>query len=221
MTMNGTLKRSADWQEANALVQAAGLQPYARSPAKAWDALRACNFVLANVSRLHPVLDVGGIRDYSHISRWLADFGFRVEVINPAFRRDFSEPDGKVRYVMGDATESHYPDLYFGAATCLSVIEHGIVADRLFREMRRILIPDGYLIVSTDFWCEPIDTGRRRCFGAPVTIFTAKDIRTLLRQAADHCFQPTGVIDYRCDEAAVHWLGLSYTFIDFALRKVE
>jgi SAM-dependent methyltransferase len=218
--MNGTLRRSGEWREADALVKAAGLPPYIHAPAKAWDALRACNFILAHLSREDPILDAGGLPEVSPIARWLARHGFHVDVINPELPDDFTDPDDDIRYLRGDATDSPFADCRFGAVTCLSVIEHGVPIDPFFTEMHRILRPGGYLIVSTDFWHEPIDARGRRCFGSPVRIFTPEALRGLIQRAASHGFQATGVVDYRCEEAVVQWLGLSYTFIDFALRKV-
>ncbi|HEY1365855.1 MAG TPA: class I SAM-dependent methyltransferase [Gaiellaceae bacterium] len=199
-------------------MEAAGLTPYERPPAKSWDALRACDFLKRNVAVPGPVLDVGGVPDYSHVSSWLAHDGFDVEVINPRLEREFTADDG-VRYTRGDGTSTPYPDGHFGAATCLSVIEHGLPLDEFFAEMRRILVPGGYLVISTDFWHEPIDTGDREKFGAPVRIFTRDDVEAIVERARLHGFRPTGMIDYRCEEATVEWLGLRYTFLDFALRR--
>jgi SAM-dependent methyltransferase len=202
-------------------VQAAGLPPYERPPAKSWDALRACNFVLQNAARTRPVLDVGGVPGYSHISTWLAHHGFEVDVINPALEREFSAQGGRVRYTRDDGTGTRFADANFAAATCLSVIEHGVELDPFFREMHRILVSGGYLLVSTDFWHEPIDTGDRRKFGAPVRIFTREDIEVIVARAEAHGFGLTGPIDYRCEEKTVEWLGLEYTFLDFALRRLD
>jgi SAM-dependent methyltransferase len=219
--INGTLKRSSEWKEARAIVEAAGLPAYDRPPAKSWDALRACTFLLHNVASSRPVLDVGGVPDYSYVSTWLAHHGFEVEVINPALERDFAALDGRVRYTRGDGLRTPYPDGHFAAATCLSVIEHGVERDPFFREMHRVVAPGGYLIVSTDFWHEPIDTGDRQKFGAPVRIFTPSDIEAILERATFNGFRPTGLIDYRCEETTVEWLGLRYTFLDFALRRLD
>jgi SAM-dependent methyltransferase len=202
-------------------VQAAGLTPYERPPAKSWDALRACNFVRENAERTKPVIDVGGVPGYSHISSWLAHYGFEVEVVNPALEREHTSPDGRVRFMKDDGTRTRFPDSHFGAATCLSVIEHGVELDPFFSEMHRILVPGGSLVVSTDFWHEPIDTGDRRKFGAPVRIFTQDDIEGIVACAEAHGFGPTGTIDYRCEEKTVEWLGLEYTFLDFALRRLD
>jgi SAM-dependent methyltransferase len=202
-------------------VQAANLPPYERPPAKSWDALRACNFLLQNIAHDRPVLDVGGVPDYSHVSTWLAHWGFEVDVLNPALEADFAALDGRVRYTRGDGIRTPYPDSHFAAATCLSVIEHGVEPDAFFREMHRVVAPGGYLVISTDFWHEAIDTGDRQKFGAPVRIFTREGIEELLTRAISHGFRPTGLIDYRCDETTVEWLGLRYTFLDFALRRVE
>jgi SAM-dependent methyltransferase len=219
--MNGTLKHNSEWQEARAIVEAAGLPAYYKPPAKSWDALRACNFILSNVSHLHPVLDVGGVPNYSFISSWLAHYGFRVDVINPVFTKDSFDANRKIRYLRGDATKCACADCHFGAVTCLSVIEHGIPLEEFFREMHRVLIPGGYLIVSTDFWHEAVDTGNRCAFGVPVRIFMPQDIQQIISQAIQCGFQPTGVIDFRCVETTVQWLGLEYTFIDFVLRRLR
>jgi SAM-dependent methyltransferase len=202
-------------------VQAAGLPPYERPAAKSWDALRACNLLLENASRTRPVLDVGGVPGYSHVSTWLAHYGFEVDVINPALEHELTSPDGRVRYTRDDGTGTRFPDSHFAAATCLSVIEHGVELDPFFGEMHRIVVPGGYLVVSTDFWHEPIDTGDRRKFGAPVRIFTREDIEEIVARAEAHGFALTGAIDYRCEEKTVEWLGLEYTFMDFALRRLE
>jgi SAM-dependent methyltransferase len=166
-------------------------------------------------------LDVGGVPDYSYISAWLAHYGFEVDVINPAFDKDFRDHGGMVRYRKGDGTRTPYPDQCFGAAVCLSVIEHGVDLDSFYREMHRVLAPGGYLLISTDFWSTPIDTGGRRKFGAPVRIFTPQDIDDMIALAMQRGFQATGLIDYRCEEKTVEWLGLEYTFIDFALKRVD
>jgi SAM-dependent methyltransferase len=200
-------------------VQAAGLPAYDLPPAKSWDALRACDFLRENVETPGPVLDVGGVPDYSHVSTWLAHWGFEVDVINPRLDEDVAALGGRVRFTRGDGTHSPYPDARFPAAICLSVIEHGVDADAFFREMRRVVVPSGYVLVSTDYWREPIDTGDRVKFGAPVRVFTRDGIEELLAQAREHGFHATAPIDYDCEETTVEWLGLRYTFLDFALRR--
>jgi SAM-dependent methyltransferase len=167
------------------------------------------------------VIDVGGVPGYSHISTWLAHYGFEVDVVNPALDRELTSPDGRVRFTRDDGTGTRFPDSHFGAATCLSVIEHGVELDPFFSEMQRILVPGGYLVVSTDFWHEPIDTGDRRKFGAPVRIFTRDEVEGIVARAEAHGFRRTGTIDYRCEEKTVEWLGLEYTFVDFALKRQD
>jgi len=217
--VNGTLKSAAEWREARDIVRAAGLQPYEKPAAKSWDALRACNLLLASVPRTRPVLDAGGLPDYSYISSWLAHYGFSVDVITLGIRDDCDAHHGRVRFRRGDATRSGFADATFGAVTCLSVIEHGVAIEPFFAEMERILAPGGYLIVSTDFWETPVDTRGQTACGAPLHVFTPPEIEEMLTMARKYRLHPTGIIDYRCQEPVVEWFGVHYTFIDFALQR--
>ena len=49
-----------------------------------------------------------------------------------------------IRYIPGDLTHTPFPDGYFDAIACLSVIEHGVPLQNYFREMYRLLKPNGF-----------------------------------------------------------------------------
>ncbi len=94
--------------------------------------------------------------------------------------------------------------------------------EEFLKESRRILRSGGFLIVSTDYWKDPIETTGIKAYGAEMKVFTPKEIQELIDRASSIGFVPTGKIDYATAEKAVHWTreGLDYTFILFALMKL-
>jgi hypothetical protein len=103
------------------------------------------------------------------------------------------------------------------------VIEHGVDLEAFFSEAGRLLKVGGYLLVSTDFWCEPVLTSPRydRVYRCPVRIFTASDVPTLVGTAARHGLEAITPIDTRCDDAVVYWprMRLRFTFLFLAFRR--
>jgi hypothetical protein len=107
--------------------------------------------------------------------------------------------------------------------TCLSVIEHGVDVSRFLWEAQRILRPGGFLIISTDYWTEPLITTGKTAYGAEIKIFTPHGIQSILTEATSIGLAPIGEIDYSTRDKAVHWarVRLDFTFILFALTKVR
>jgi SAM-dependent methyltransferase len=118
--------------------------------------------------------------------------------------------------------ETGLPRQSVSALICLSVIEHGINQDLLFAEAARLLRPGGHLFVSTDYWEPKLDTTGRKMFGQPWTIFSRKEIESLLTIAENNglAIYPGGLYDLSCEDAIVHDLDHSYTFIAMRLRKM-
>lgn len=216
--MNAALPSRAAWEDALERVRSAGLPPHPDAP-KNWDGLAALEFILARTSPSARVLDAGG-EIYSPLVEWLYQWGYRsLEVLNLIFPAPFRR--GAIRYTPGDCTAMPYPDASFDVIVSLSVIEHGVDTRRFLREAGRVLAPGGYLIVSTDYWPERIDTAGLRAYGSDVRIFSRPDIETLQAEAVDAGFEPTGDVDYAAAERAVTWqaVSLQYTFIVLALRR--
>ena len=135
----------------------------------------------------------------------------------------FTDPTrrGPIRYLPGDLTRTPFPDENFDAITCLSVIEHGVPLPDYFREMYRLLKPNGLLITSTDYYPTPIDTRGKVAHGTPIRIFSKPEIQAALELARSVGFQNTGDVDLECDEKPIRWepFGLEYSFVLFTLRK--
>jgi SAM-dependent methyltransferase len=212
------LRTRAACDQAISQVKVLGL-PLVSDPPKNWDCLAALDVILATTTRRAPVLDAGAER-YSQLLPWLALYGYRrLEGINLAFTQP--ERRGPILYRYGDITRTDYPPATFDAIACLSVIEHGVDPAAFVREMTRILKPGGVLVVSTDYWPEPVETRGQVAYSVPVHIFTAPELRALLAEAEQEGLVLTGPLDLRSDERVVHWrqVDLDYTFVIFTLRK--
>jgi SAM-dependent methyltransferase len=215
---NGTLKNRAEWEESLRVARRLHL-PLHREPTKNWDHGAAIATILANTTPEANILDAGA-ELYSNILPALFLYGYRnLYGINLDFK--FASRRGPIRYLIGDLTRLPFPNDFFEAITCMSVIEHGVPLDAYFREMRRVLKPKGLLITSTDYYPTPIDAAGKSAHGSPIRIFTKQDIERVLALANSIGFDLTGPIDLDADERPITWeeYGLSYTFLLFTLRK--
>ena len=218
--MNRALLTEADAERARADAIRLGLPAHPEAP-KNWDSLAALSAVLAVTTPRSRVLDAGAER-YSTLLPSLYLYGYRDLVgINLSFAREFS--CGPIRYVPGDITRAPFPDAHFDAATCLSVIEHGVDTDAFLGEMRRLIVPGGLLVVSTDYFEEPTETAGKVAYGVPIHVFDRQQVEAFLARASRFGFEPTSEVDLACRDRAVHWWrqGLSYTFLVLALEKAR
>jgi len=216
--MNGTLKTRAEWEAAFENAKQLHV-PLHRGPEKNWDHLAAVTTILTSTNRSARILDAGA-EIYSNVLPALFLYGYRdLHGINLGF----TDPTrrGPIRYIPGDLTRTPYPDAHFEAITCLSVIEHGVPLRDYFREMYRLLKPNGLLITSTDYYPTPVDTRGKVAHGTPIKIFSKPEIQAALELAGSVGFETTGELDLDCDEKPIHWepFGLEYTFVLFTLRK--
>ena len=217
---NGILKSRTEWERAYANARKLHL-PLHRGPEKNWDHLAAVSTILAHTSPSAYILDAGA-EFYSNVLPTLFLYGYRnLHGINLCFTDPARR--GPIRYLPGDLTRTPFPDCYFDAVACLSVIEHGVPLDRYFLEMHRILKPNGLLITSTDYYPTPIDTRGQVAHESPIKIFSKPEIRAALKMAADLGLELTGSLDLECEEKPIRWddFGLEYTFLLFTLQKKE
>ena len=215
---NGTLKSRAEWLAAfeNARKQHV---PLHRGPEKNWDHLAAVSTILTRTSASASILDAGG-EFYSNVLPALFVYGYRnLYGINLSFTDPARR--GPIRYLPGDITRAPFPDEFFDAITCLSVIEHGIPLESYFREMHRLLKPGGLLITSTDYFPAPIDTKGMVAHGAPVRIFSKPEIQAAISLAQGIGLEPTGELDLECTQKPVRWdaYSVEYSFVIFTLQK--
>jgi len=215
---NAVLRSREEWMEATARGGQLHL-PLHRSPEKNWDHLAAVDAIRGNLPASARVLDAGA-EFYSNVLPALFVYGFHdlygmnLSFADPAQR-------GPIRYLPGDITRTGFPDGFFDAITCMSVIEHGVPLEAYFREAHRLLKPGGLLITSTDYFPVPIDTSDKFAHGSPIRIFSRRDVEEMLRLAEACGFEQTGEINLDCANRAVRWdlYGLEFTFVIFTLRK--
>jgi hypothetical protein len=77
------------------------------------------------------------------------------------------------------------------------------------------------VVVSTDFWCEPIDTTGKEAYGVPVHVLTPADIRAWVAAAERHLLKPVTPVELTCADKVVHWdrVDLDFTFTNLVLAK--
>jgi SAM-dependent methyltransferase len=215
---NGILQNSSEWQEAAGNAKRLHL-PLHRSPEKNWDHIAAVDAIVGSLPKTARILDAGA-EFYSNVLPALFIYGYHdLYGINLSFTHPARR--GPIRYLPGDITRTEFPDCFFDAVTCMSVIEHGVPLDAYFREMFRVLKPGGILITSTDYYPDPIDTTGKTAHGATIRIFSKRDAEEIFALAKTCGFQPTAEIDLDCRCRAVRWdlYELEFTFLIFTLRK--
>jgi SAM-dependent methyltransferase len=213
----GALKSEQQWQRAFDESRTLGLPRHPDAP-KNWDTLAAVAKVLAETTPDARVLDAGA-ELYSSFLPALYTYGYRhLTGINLAFKRTIQR--GPIHYEPGDITATRFADKFFDAVACLSVIEHGVNLAAFFTEMARIIKPNGLLMLSTDYWETPVDTAGKQDFGAPIHVFSCRELESALLLAEERGFELAGPIDLHCVEKAVRWdyHGLKYTYVALSLR---
>ncbi len=187
---------------------------------KSWDVALTVALVRERVAPDEHVLDMGCVN--SEVLWSLAKLGYRNLAGCDLDQRCLAGPFGDtIQYSVQGLTQTSFATASFRAITCISVIEHGVDEARFLVEARRLLAPGGYLVVSTDYWPNPIPTSEVRAFGLPWRIFTRSDIEAFLGSCRRLGFEPLGPSNWREPSPVISWQGRSYSFAWMALVKRE
>ena len=198
------------------IIKKSQLPLHSDSP-KNWDNLIGLWHTVLNVDPHETVMDIAATPESAFLPS-LASMGYK-NLVSINLTQQKTEVVNGIKYMHGDCTKTNFADNYFGFISCLSVIEHGVNIDQFFAESSRILKSGGYLFVSTDYWFDSVDTKGQMAFGAPVKVFTSRDIHELVKIAEKHNLHLTGKVDLSCNQKVVNWIGMDYTFINILFKK--
>lgn len=186
---------------------------------KSWDVDAAISFVRDRVPKNAPVADIGSYASEVPVALHKAGYTNVTGIdLNPRLvDMPFAE---SIRYQISDFTSTPFPAESFAAITSISVIEHGFDAERLMREMARLLKPGGYFFASFDYWPDKVPTGDVTFFGMSWLIFSKQDVLSLIACAKNHGLCAVGELTFDAKDRTIDCGGKHYTFAYLILQKI-
>jgi SAM-dependent methyltransferase len=185
---------------------------------KSWDVLLTVKFLMTNLGKADPILDIGCYA--SEITSSLYKIGYTNlsgADLNPKLVE--MPYQDRIKYEITDFMHTQFADASFKAITSISVIEHGFDPHALLKEMSRLLAPSGYFIASFDYWPEKIDTAGVKFFDMDWNIFSKEEVSEFIELAAKYGLYPVGDLQFDGRERPIDCSGQKYTFGWLALRK--
>ncbi len=214
---NSALQDHSTVNSCKQITALAGLPLHVDGP-KNWDNLTAIWNTILTTDPMLPVMDVAATPESAYLPS-LRMLGYKDLVSINLTQTETEIIDG-VTYKHGDCTGTDFPSDHFGFIACLSVVEHGVDIDKFMAESARILRLGGHLLVSTDYWQQPVDTMGQMAFGSPVKVFDISDVMAMIDAGKRHGLQVTGNVRFDCNEKVVNWIGMDYTFINVLFQKI-
>lgn len=125
-----------------------------------------------------------------------------------------------IRYISADFFDLPLAPASLGALSCLSVLEHGVDVGAFLERSARLVRPGGRVLITTDYWPDPISTDGLEAFGRPWKIFSRADVESLIDAAARWGLRPDGPVALdAAEEAPISWNGRRYTFVWLAFVR--
>lgn len=219
----GPLRTRGERDAATRLVELLGFESH-HDHQKNWDTLKCLAYLMGESGRKGPILDAGSGAK-AVVLRWLHGLGYRELYacdIVPA-KSALLDRFG-IKFTQQDLTATTYADDFFQAVTSISVIEHNVPLDKFVAEMHRILQPGGLLLVSTDYWPEPVDCSGIYPYGdeaGEMKLFDKRTMTGFIDLARRASFELCQIPSFEAKERAVRWerVDRDYTFFFLAFRK--
>ena len=219
----GALMSKDETESACRIVEWLGM-PSHHDRQKNWDTLKCLYYILREIDPKERILDAGA-SGKSAILRWLSRMKFgQLHACDIRAKNEQPYKEFNITFTVQDLTSTNYPAGHFGAVTCISVIEHNVPLQGLLTEMHRVIRPGGLLLISTDYWPEPIDCTGIFPYGesmGEMKVFQAAEISEFVHMAESAGFQLCNPLDLRTQEKTIRWdrVNREYTFLFMAFRK--
>jgi FkbM family methyltransferase len=115
------------------------------------------NLVCKDWDIAHIIFDLsdGNLLDMGSSDSYILKNAVLKNVQGEKYGIDLQPPDvplEEVKYMIGDLMDTKLPEHYFTNITCLSVIEHEVDFKKFATEVSRLLIENGKLYVTFDYW---------------------------------------------------------------------
>jgi 2-polyprenyl-3-methyl-5-hydroxy-6-metoxy-1,4-benzoquinol methylase len=239
MIYNSVLKSLSEVNYAIKRLDALGLLPHP-DKVKSWDTYKMVDMI-SKADRSSFILDVGC--NGSPILSILKRLGFQnlygcdlflkkicpalTDIVYSLHKPIFEMYEDKTFNIsIQDLEKTNFQDNMFDYITSLSVIEHGVNIENYFKEMKRIMKKDGILLTSTDYWPDKILNivkTKHNPKHHPDNVFSREEMKNVLKAAEHNSLVLTEPIDFTYEDKVVHYdvTGLDYTFIFFALKRVN
>ncbi len=242
--LNCVLKSFGQVEDSIKNLETLNLPPHP-DPPKSWDTWKIINFINKSATKNAKILDVGC--NGSPILPLLKKLGFKNlygcdvdlkirkrrllrRIKNKAFNLNpdqllnemLRNEENFYHLTIQDLEKTNYEASFFDFISSLSVIEHGINISNYLSEMNRILRPGGFLLTSTDYWPEKIET-ISNVYDRPSkdVIFDKNEIKEILADVNKNGFSVYGEMNFDFRDKVVKWkkTDKKYTFIFFCLQK--
>jgi len=242
--LNCVLKSFGQVEDSIKNLETLNLPPHP-DPPKSWDTWKIINFINKSAMKNAKILDVGC--NGSPILPLLKKLGFKNlygcdvdlkirkrrllrRIKNKAFNLNpdqllnemLRNEENFYHLTIQDLEKTNYEASFFDFISSLSVIEHGVNISNYLSEMNRILRPGGFLLTSTDYWPEKIET-ISNVYDRPSNdvIFDKNEIKEILADVNKNGFSVYGEMNFDFRDKVVKWkkTDKKYTFIFFCLQK--
>tara|TARA_B110000008_G_C16883094_1_gene529749 strand:- start:16 stop:732 length:717 start_codon:yes stop_codon:yes gene_type:complete len=185
---------------------------------KSWDILSFIQFIEKKVPKNEPILDIGCYCSEFIIA--LDALGYKklsAVDLNPGIF--YMPAQNRINYEVSDFMKYKPKVKKFRAISAISVLEHGFDRKKFLESMSKILMPNGYLFISFDYWDKKIDTSKTRLFNMEWTIFSSKEVKKIIEEAKKFNLFPINELSFKCDEKAIAHVGYKYTFGQIIFQK--